>query len=183
MHRHTLLALSMVAALPAFADDDLAVVDKSAPTFRLPVYNAKEFGAPSVGLDQFVGSDATDKNTKVLIVSFMASFCGPCKKEMPYLVSLYDKNKDKGLRVMMVAIDKDEEGQKKVSDLIAQNKVSFPVLKDRYNIVARRWLGTQSPLPSLFMVKPDGTVGVVHRGYSDDISQTLAKEVEGYIGK
>lgn len=183
MLRHLLIAALCLTAFPALADDELAAVDKPAPTFRLPVYNAKEYGAPSVGLDAFVGPDTADKNTKVLIVSFMASFCGPCKKEMPYLESLYEKNKDKGLRVMMVAIDKDEDGQKKVADLITANKVTFPVLKDRYNIVARRWLGTQSPLPSLFMVKPDGSVGVVHRGYSDDISQSLAKEVEGFLGK
>jgi len=84
---------------------------------------------------------------------------------------------------MMVAIDKDEEGQKKVSDLIAANKVTFPVLKDRFNIVARRWLGTQSPLPSLFIVRPDGTIGAVHRGYGEDGSAILAKEVEAALAK
>jgi thiol-disulfide isomerase/thioredoxin len=113
----------------------------------------------------------------------MASFCGPCKKEMPYLQTLSEKYKADGLRVMMVAIDKDEEGQKKVADLIEKNKITFPVLKDRFNIVARRWLGTQSPLPSLFIVRPDGTVGSVHRGYGEDGSTILAKEVETALGK
>ncbi len=178
-----LVVVLTVPASIAFADEDLAVVDKPAPMFRLPVYNSKEVGETAVGLDRFVGADRTDAKTKVLVVSFMASFCGPCKKEMPYLQTLSEKYKADGLRVMLVAIDKDEDGQKKVADLIASNKVTFPVLKDRFNIVARRWLGTQSPLPSLFIVRPDGTIGAVHRGYGEDGSVLLAKEVETALGK
>ena len=150
--------------------------------FRLPVYNSKEVGETAVGLDKFVGADRTDPKTKVLVVSFMASFCGPCKKELPYLVKLNEQYKANGLRIMLVAIDTEPDGQKKVSDLIAENKVTFPVAKDRFNIVARRWLGTKSPLPSLFMVRPDGTISAVHRGYSQDGADLLAKEVETALG-
>ena len=176
----TLLLLALVAP-PVFAED-LAEVNKPGPAFRLPVYNAKEFGESSVAIDNYVGAEATDKNTKALLVSFMASFCGPCKKEMPYLQKLHEKHKANGLRVMMVAIDTEPEGQQKVSELIAENKVTFPVAKDRFNIVARRWLGTKSPLPSLFMVRPDGTISAVHRGYSTDGAELLNKEVEAALG-
>ncbi len=175
----TLLLLALVAA-PVLAED-LAEVDKPVPSFRLPVYNAKEFGEGTVAIDTYVGPESTDKKTKALMVSFMASFCGPCKKEMPYLQQLHEKYKADGLRIMMVAIDMEPEGQKKVSDLIAENKVTFPVAKDRFNIVARRWLGTKSPLPSLFMVRPDGTISAVHRGYSQDGAELLAKEVEAAL--
>ncbi|MGV3622208.1 MAG: TlpA family protein disulfide reductase [Archangium sp.] len=176
----SLLLLALVA-VPVFADD-LAELDKPAPSFRLPVYNQRSYGEPTAGLDSFVGADSADKKTKVLVVSFMASWCAPCKKEMPYLQKLYDENKDKGLRVMMIAIDTEAEGQKKVDELIELNKVTFPVGKDRFNIVARRWLGTQSPLPSLFFVKPDGTVSSVHRGYSSDGAEVLATELEKVLG-
>lgn len=179
MHR-SLLLLAVLAA-PVLADD-LAEVDKPAPAFRLPVYNQRAYGEAAAGLDSFVGADATDKKTRVLVVSFMASWCAPCKKEMPYLQKLYDENKDKGLRVMLIAIDTEAEGQKKVEELIELNKVTFPVGKDRFNIVARRWLGTQSPLPSLFFVRPDGTVSSVHRGYSSDGAEVLAGELEKILG-
>ena len=82
----------------------------------------------------------------------------------------------------MVSIDTEEEGQKKVSDLIDQNGVTFPVLKDRFNLVARRWLGMKSPLPSVFLVKPDGTVHASHRGYTDDIAKSLEAEVVSALG-
>ncbi len=163
----------------AFADDELAAKDKAAPMFRLPVYNPKSVAPDTfVGLDRFVGSDAKDKKTKVVLLSFMASFCGPCKKEMPYLQQLHTKYADQGLRVMMVSIDAEEPGQKIVSELIEKNAVTFPVLKDRFNLVARRWLGTQFPLPSVFMIRPDGTVSAVHRGYNDEASAIMDKEVK-----
>lgn len=173
-----IVVFAVLLSAAAQADAELAAVDKPAPMFRLPVYNAKDVGMPSLGLDRFVGVDPADKGSKVVLISFMASFCGPCKKEMPYLQSLYEKHKGSGLRVLMVSIDKDDEGFKKMEALLVDSKVTFPVLKDRFNIVARRWLGTQSPLPSLFMVRPDGVVSMVHRGYNDDASKLLAKEVE-----
>jgi len=80
--------------------------------------------------------------------------------------------------VMMVSIDTEPAGQKIIDELIATNKVTFPVLKDRFNLVARRWLGTQSPLPSLFMVRSDGTVLSVHRGSSDESGALLDTEVK-----
>ena len=172
----SLALAAFVLSAPVLAED-LADVNKPAPSFRLPVYNAKAFGETSVSVDQYVGLEATDKKTKVLLVSFMASFCGPCRKEMPVLQALHEKHRADGLRVMMVAIDTEAEGQKKVEELVAENKVTFPVAKDRFNIVARRWLGTKSPLPSLFIVRPDATIASVHRGYSEDGAELLVEEL------
>lgn len=174
----TLTASVLLLSSAAFAEEELATQGKPAPMFRLPVYNAKEVGAPNLGLDKWLGADATDKNAKIVMLSFMASFCAPCKKEMPYLQTLHEKYSKDGLRVVMVSIDKEEPGQKIIGELIEANKVTFPVLKDRFNLVARRWLGTQSPLPSLFLVKPDGVVMAVHRGYSEDAAAALDKEVK-----
>ena len=42
-------------------------------------------------------------------------------------------------------------------------------------------MGTKSPLPSLFVVRPDGTIASVHRGYSTDGAELLAKEVEAAL--
>jgi thiol-disulfide isomerase/thioredoxin len=182
----TLTAFAIAAscfASNAFADDELAAVDKPAPMFRLPVYNAKAIdGLTAVGLDRYVGPDAVDKKAKVVLLSFMASFCGPCKKEMPYLESLHEKYGPKGLRVVMVSIDTEDKGYAIINDLIEKNKVGFPVLKDRFNLVARRWLGTQSPLPSVFMVNTDGVVKMVHRGYNQEASELLDKEVSAAVG-
>jgi len=178
----TLTAVLLLASLPALADEELAAVDKPAPMFRLPVYNSKAVGLTAVGLDRYVGPDAADKSSKVVLLSFMASFCAPCKKEMPYLQSLHEKYGPKGLRVVMVSIDGDDKGYAIINELIEKNKVTFPVLKDRFQLVARRWLGTQSPLPSVFMVNTDGVVKMVHRGYNAEASELFDKEVSAAVG-
>lgn len=177
-----LLALPLLLAAADGPTEDVAELNKAVPTFRLPVYNAKEYGLPTVGTDDFVGLEAKDKATKAMLVSFMASFCAPCKKELPVLQKLHEKYKGQGLRVMLVAIDAEPDGQKKVADLLVENAVTLPVAKDRFNIVARRWLGSKSPLPSLFMVRPDGTVASVHRGYSQDGAALLEQEVASALG-
>ncbi|MBX5482088.1 MAG: TlpA family protein disulfide reductase [Myxococcaceae bacterium] len=179
--RTWVIAVMVLSSVPALADE-LAETGKHAPMFRLPVYNAKEVGATVVGLDRYVGSDAQDKQTRVVLLTFMASFCAPCKKEMPYLQSLYEKYSAKGLRIVSVSIDTEPEGQKQIDELIAKNHVTYPVLKDRFNLVARRWLGTRSPLPSVFLVKPDGTIASSHRGYSKDIAELLEGEVLAALG-
>jgi peroxiredoxin len=178
------LALScLLLSAVAFAQEGgLAEKGQPAPAFRLPVYNGKDLGVTMLGLDRYTGYEATDKNAKIVVLSFMASFCAPCKKEMPYLESLHEKYKDQGLRIVMVSIDTEPEGQKIIDELIAKNKVTFPVLKDRFNIVARRWLGSKSPLPSVFFVKPDGTVSNVHRGYNEEASQVIEAEILAAVG-
>lgn len=172
------LCLVLTVGSGAWAQDELAAVNKPAPMFRLPVYNAKPVGSTVVGLDKYVGPDASDKSAKVVLLSFMASYCAPCKKEMPYLQTLHEKFGPQGLRVVMVSIDKEAEGQKIIDGLIEQNKVTFPVLKDRFNLVARRWLGTEVALPSVFMVRRDGVVSMTHRGYTEEATKLLAAEVE-----
>jgi alkyl hydroperoxide reductase subunit AhpC len=163
-------------------DPDLAHVGSEAPDFRLPAFNPDPKSNGSIALNTYVGGDRDDNQAKLVVLSFMASYCKPCKKEMPYLQQLYTKYKDKGLRVIMVSVDTEEKNFEIVQDLIKTNQVTFPVLKDRYNLVARRYLGTQTPLPSLFIVGVDGNVQVVKRGYNEEASKALLAEVQKGLG-
>lgn len=183
MRRHVAVAVfAWSFSQLALAQEELAEPGRPAPMFRLPVYNAAVVGTGIVGLDKFVGPEASDAATKTVLLSFTASWCGPCKKEMPYLQTLHEKYKDFGLRVLIVSIDDKPEGMKQIEELIALNRVTFPVLKDRFNLVARRWLGNEAKLPSVFLVKPDGVVSFVHRGYDQDASVVFAREVEESLG-
>lgn len=155
---------------------------EEAPMFRLPVYARSGSADFRVSLDRWVGHDRSDEAVKGLLVSFMASFCSPCKKELPYLQSLQERYGSRGLRILSVAIDRSPEGQKEIDALISKHRLTFPVAKDRYNLVARRWLGAATPLPSVFLVKADGTVWKVHRGYSEDAARLLDAEVGELLG-
>ncbi len=163
-------------------DPDLAHVGGDAPSFRLPAFNPDPKSNGFVALDTFVGADRDDDKAKLLVLSFMASYCKPCKKEMPYLQQLYAKYQDKGLRVLMVSVDTDEANFPIIQDLIKANNVTFPILKDRYNLVARRYLGSKTPLPSLFIVNPNGSVRLVKRGYNEEGGKVLLSEVQKGLG-
>jgi len=68
----------------------------------------------------------SDLRGKVVLVNFWATWCPPCRKEMPDLDTLYQKFKDQGLIVL--AIDDEEEG--KIRPYLAEHPVSYPILLD-----------------------------------------------------
>ncbi|MBS2032365.1 MAG: TlpA family protein disulfide reductase [Deltaproteobacteria bacterium] len=170
------------AAEPAAdVDPDLPKAGDAVLGFRLRALNP-DMNGQFVGIDTLVGSDRDDDKSKLLVLSFMASYCKPCKKEMPYLQKLYAKYKDKGLRVLMVAVDTDEAGQNAVSELVKTNGVTFPVLKDIGGLTSRRYLGSRTPLPSMFIVTADGNIQSVKRGYNEQASQALLADVQKALG-
>ena len=80
------LALALPAA-PAVAEDDVGL-GLPAPAFTLKTLNPDSAGVPSVSLEQYVGAEPEDPGAKVVLLSFFASWCGPCQKEMPFLIQL-----------------------------------------------------------------------------------------------
>ena len=67
-----------------------------------------------------------DLQGKVVLVNFWATWCPPCRKEMPDLQALYDKYKDQGFVVLSIS----DEDAAKVAPFIAERKISYPVLLD-----------------------------------------------------
>jgi thiol-disulfide isomerase/thioredoxin len=179
MQPQRILSLALLAVLaqgPAWAeevDGDLPHAGAEAPSFALPVYNAEASQSTRAGTMMILGEDAEDKDVRLVLVSFMASYCKPCKAELPLLQQLHEQYKDKGLRIIGVAIDTEPAGQKVIAELLKEMKVTFPVARDQFNLVARNYLGTRVPLPSVFLLDASGKVRFVSRGYSEEISKRL----------
>ncbi|HEY4222386.1 MAG TPA: TlpA family protein disulfide reductase, partial [Myxococcota bacterium] len=151
-----------------------------APQFMLPVVN--DFaGGKKWGPAKWTGtSPAPDEPKKLVIMSFFATYCEPCKKEMPELARIYDAYKDQGLGVMLVSIDKGDDQKQVIVDLAKLNKVNFPVMHDRFQVVARRYSAER--LPYMLMLDTSGTVKTVHVGYTDDVKNNLENEVRAGLG-
>jgi thiol-disulfide isomerase/thioredoxin len=115
-------------------------------------------------------------------MTFFASWCEPCKREMPFLVQLDRMYRDQGLRVIGVCIDKEEPGIEAAKKLVTEKGVAYPVLSDRFNFLARRYLGEKAPLPSVFLIRRDGTIAKIERGYAKDASAFLLGEVQDVLG-
>lgn len=176
------LLAGLALALPVRAEQDEAVVGGQAPGFSLRVLNAQEAGVGWLSLQSLVGEEAEDAGARVVLVSFFASWCAPCKKELPLLVDLDQRYRSLGLRVIGVSIDKEEDGIAAARKLAADQHAAYPVLSDRFNLLARRYLGDQAPLPSVFLIGRDGTILAVERGYTRDASTFLRGKVEAALG-
>jgi polyhydroxybutyrate depolymerase len=171
--------LLALAAAGARADEPLLRDGDEAPTFSGALLNAEAAGAPSFELADVTGEEPSDASAKATIVTFFASWCAPCQRELPLLQALYAELRPKGLRVVSISIDSAEA---ELAKLIASQQITFPVVKDRFHIVARRWLGARTVLPSLFIVGRDGAVKLVKHGYSTDASEFLRAEAERALG-
>lgn len=184
------VASEVVAAeAPAHAGAEGLAVGTNAPQFMLPVVN--DFQPPKVATGPLASKsvkwgpakwtgDKPDEAKKLVIMSFFATYCDPCKKEMPELARIYDVYKDQGLGVMLVSIDKGDEQRDEIVNLAKTSNVHFPVVHDRFQVVARRYAAER--LPYMLMLDPAGNVKVVHVGYTEEIKANLENEVRGQLG-
>jgi peroxiredoxin len=118
------------------------------PDFDLPTLDGRR-----VRLSELRGSP--------VLINFWATWCGPCKLEMPLLVEQYNLNKDKGLRVLAI----DTLLNDNLEDMRAfakQFNMNFDVLVDETDAIAGGW--EVMGLPTTFFIRPDGVVAKVHVG-------------------
>jgi thiol-disulfide isomerase/thioredoxin len=175
------VALAATLALPTLADEEVAV-GLPAPAFSLRVMNPEVAGTGWLALDKYAGEQPEDDGSKLVVLSFFASWCGPCKKEMPFLAQLDRMYREQGLRIIGVCIDSEEAGIASAKKLVAENKVGYAVVSDRFNFLARRYLGESAPLPSLFLVRRDGAIARIERGYSKDAGAFLLTAIQQELG-
>jgi thiol-disulfide isomerase/thioredoxin len=176
------LVLGVLSPLTALAaDQDRLNVGEEAPSFRLKSMNADTTKIPAFALDDYVGSDAEDpQKKKAVVLSFFASYCEPCKRELPFLSALYKEYAGKGLMVASVSIDKDDESIKKVQDLLAQVKPEHVVTNDHFQVVAKRYY--VKTLPALYIVDPAKNVSVAKVGYGEGATQEIFAAVRKSLG-
>jgi len=187
--RHGIPAVRALALLAGLglaggvsAGPEEAVVGGPAPGFSLRVLNPEAAGVSWLSLQSLAGEEPEDPDARVVLVSFFASWCAPCKKELPLLVELDTRYRSLGLRVVGISIDREEPGIAAARKLVADHHAAYPVLLDRFNLLARRYLGDQAPLPSVFLIGRDGTILAVERGYTKDANGFLRGKVEAALG-
>jgi len=135
---------ALLIALPVLAAVD---TNSPAPDFTLNAQSDKP-----VALTQFKG--------QVVMLNFWASWCGPCRQEMPLLDSIYKKYSKLGFTMIGVNVEPDS---KAANDWLKQTPVSFPILYDTSSKVSV--LYGVSGMPSTVIVDRKGTVRMIHHGY------------------
>jgi peroxiredoxin len=130
--------------------------------------------APDFTLHSVAGSNLRlqEQRGQVVMLNFWASWCGPCRQEMPRLDRLYEKYHASGFQLLGVNVDDDVRNATGVSSKLG---LHFPVLLDTEKKVSR--LYDLSTMPSTVLIDRDGRVRYIHRGYKDGYEQAYEEQI------
>ena len=136
----------------------------AALSLSLPALAGSSSGgpAPAFTLASRAGQDVSLAQYKgnVVMINFWASWCGPCRQEMPLLETIYKKYNKMGFTMLGVNVEPDSNA---ANDWLKATPVSFPILYDRDSKVSK--LYDVAGMPSTVIIDRGGKVRVLHRGY------------------
>ena len=155
-----LAALALATALPAGA--------ALAPEAPAPDFTLRGADGRNVHL--------AEQRGQVVLVNFWASWCGPCRVEMPQLNRLYDKYRSAGFVMLGVNIDDDP----RAAAATAQRwGIRFPVLLDADKRVSR--LYDLTSMPSTVLIDRDGRVRYLHGGYVEGAEADYERQIRALV--
>lgn len=166
----------MLAAVDArAADPERIEVGQDAPPFALKTLNEEKSSMAQFVLKDFVGGDAKTKK-RAVVLSFAASYCEPCKKELAQLKELKKKLDASNVLLAVVVIDTEPAGIEKMRYLtVDELGLEFPVLTDRFGVLARRYRAIT--LPMTVVVKRDGKIQWLNAGFQNDGIDKLLRQL------
>lgn len=154
------VALSVLAA-SSLASSDLT--GRPAPDFAL-----KSSTGENLRLSEYRGD--------VVMINFWATWCGPCRQEMPLLDDLYNRYERVGFNLLGVNIDDDSN---RAMDMIRELGVNFPVLFDASKEVSKMY--RVDAMPVTVIVDREGTVRYVHQGYKPGYEEKYLDQVRSLL--
>jgi peroxiredoxin len=136
--------------------------------------------APDFALQSMSGENVrlSEMRGKVVMVNFWATWCAPCRKEMPLLDELYKKHSSSGFVLLGVNIDNSQDKAKKMAKKLG---VTFPVLFDTKKNVSESY--GVSAMPFTVILDKGGRVKHVHKGYLPGYEKKYDKQISGLLGK
>ena len=140
-----------------------AVDDKPAPNFALTDMNGK-----TIHLSDFKG--------KVVVLNFWATWCPPCRKEIPDFIELQQQYKDKGLQFIGIALD--EDGLAKVKPFVDASHITYPILLPNSSIAP---FGEMNVIPVTYLIDRKGVlrthyVGMRQKSVLEEMVRPLLAE-------
>lgn len=139
-----ILIASSFLTLPAQA---LKIGDK-APDFTLKAMSGKNL-------------KLAEQRGQIIVLNFWASWCGPCRKEMPVLQKFYEKYQDLGVSVWGVNVEQENQAGR---DFLADLNLSFPILFDDSNTISADY--QVEAMPTTVILDRNGVIRYTFKGLS-----------------
>ena len=137
-----LIVLSIAAVLAAVP----ALAAQIVPNMTAPAFSIKDMNGKTITLASLKG--------KVAVLNFWATWCPPCRAEIPDFVEFYNANSSKGLEILGVSVDTNTASQ--VPGFVRNNKMPYPVAMFTEKIV--RDYGPIDSIPTTFIIDKNGRV-------------------------
>ncbi len=161
----SLALLLFLAAL--VANKAVAAQESEAEKITAPAWELNDLDGKQIKLSDFKG--------KVVILNFWATWCAPCRVEIPGFVALQKKYGDKGLAMIGVSVD--EQGPDVVKEFVKQFQMTYPVVIGNEKIVEA--YGGIDGIPTTFVIDREGQIVGKHIGYEDQ--ETFEKEIQSLL--
>lgn len=135
---------------------------------KAPAFTLKSTDGKNISLSDFKG--------KVVVVDFWATWCGPCRKGIPDLISLQKEFKGD---LVVIGISLDRETVNDVVPFVKKNAINYPIVYGNEEVVNK--FGGVQAIPTSFVIDKNGNIVDKHIGlvdksiYSDKIKQLLGK--------
>lgn len=146
----------------------LAPVNAASIQGKAPNFTLKSNTGKNIKLSELRG--------QVILLNFWASWCGPCRQEMPLLENLQKRYSALGFTVLGVNV---EEDSRQAKTLLKDIPVSFPILFDTSNKVSKQY--KVSAMPSTVMIDRNGNMRYLHKGYKPGDEAQYKKWVKKLI--
>ncbi len=151
--------LLLICTLPVFAKS----LNGPAQDFTLPSNTGK-----NIRLSELKG--------EVVLLNFWASWCGPCRQEMPELEKLHKKYQRLGFTVLGVNAEKNH---KKADKIVEKGQLSFPILYDTDSSIYK--LYKVKAMPSTVLIDRDGNQRFLHLGYKPGYEKDYEKQIRQLV--
>lgn len=123
--------------------------------------------APNFSLKTLDGKqvDLKDYRGKKIIVNFWATWCPPCREEMPEMERFYKDYKNQDVEILAVNLEYSEPNTEKVSKFVQEYKLSFPIPLDEKNTIGKQYRAVS--IPTSYFIDEEGMVSTSHIGPMD----------------
>ena len=163
------LTYSLCRFLPLFLAGFLLLAGCGEQRFLAP--DAPDFSLASLDGEETISLD--DHRGEVVYVSFWASWCVPCREEMPLLASLWRRHREEGFQVIAINVDEDPMAAR---EFAREHGLEFPLARDADRSVSK--LYRVAGYPSHYLVDRRGKVRFSALGFSEADALAVTQEVE-----